>query len=308
MNMMQEINLASADLNLFVVFEAVLRERHLARAAKHLALSPSAVSHAVARLRGLLNDPVFVKTPKGVVPTARALALAEPIAEILSRTRQVVGSADPFDPKRAHRRFLVGMQDGVAPAMLPPLLGLMEREGPFIDLGITASMPYTAFEDLDAHRIDLAVQPTVEDPPPRFVSKKLYVAQFVIAVRRGHRLARKFSLDAYCAESHVVVSQTGDPSGVVDIELAKLGKKRRVALAVPNFMLALATVAESNLVAAVPRGLVEAHAARFAIKVLPAPSPWGRADIRVIAPKSAMMDEGLAWMFDAVRRAAADLA
>src|SRR6476659_1149217 len=103
--MMNQIDLARVDLNLFVVFEAVLETRHVGRAAERLRLSPSAVSHGLGRLRRLLNDPLFLRTPKGVVPTARALELATPIAEVLAGARRVISSAEPFEPARSTRRF-----------------------------------------------------------------------------------------------------------------------------------------------------------------------------------------------------------
>src|ERR687897_1064804 len=96
--MLNDIDLSRTDLNLLVVFEVVLEERHVGRAADRLNLTPSAVSHGLRRLRKLLNDPLFLRTPKGVVPTARATELADPIAEILARIRNVVGTAEPFDP------------------------------------------------------------------------------------------------------------------------------------------------------------------------------------------------------------------
>src|SRR5215218_3724156 len=105
---MMEPDLSRTDLNLLVLFEVVLQERHVGRAAERLNLSPSAVSHGLGRLRRLLNDPVFLRTPKGVVPTARALELAGPIADILARVRQVVTSTEPFDPATTNRRFIVG--------------------------------------------------------------------------------------------------------------------------------------------------------------------------------------------------------
>src|SRR5215203_6089232 len=103
--MMNEIDLSRADLNLLVLFEVVFDERHVGRAGERLNLSPSAVSHGLGRLRRLLNDPLFLKTPKGVVPTARALALAEPVADLLARARGVLSSAEPFDAARSTRRF-----------------------------------------------------------------------------------------------------------------------------------------------------------------------------------------------------------
>src|ERR1700755_3334344 len=106
--MLNRIALSRVDLNLLVVFDAVLVERHVARAAGRLNLTPSAVSHALGRLRNLLNDPLFLRTPKGVVPTARALELAAPIADVLARVRSVMATATPFDPSTSTRRVAIG--------------------------------------------------------------------------------------------------------------------------------------------------------------------------------------------------------
>ena len=96
--MLNKIDLSRADLNLLALFEVVLEERHVGRAADRLRLTPSAVSHGLGRLRRMLNDPLFLRTPKGVVPTARAAELAGPIAEVLARVRSVIATAAPFDP------------------------------------------------------------------------------------------------------------------------------------------------------------------------------------------------------------------
>src|ERR687894_749891 len=106
--MLNEIDLSRADLNLLVLFEVVMREQNVGRAAQKLNLTPSAISHGLGRLRRLLNDPLFLRPRKGVVPTDRALELAEPIADILARVRGVVSSAEAFDPTTSRRRFTVG--------------------------------------------------------------------------------------------------------------------------------------------------------------------------------------------------------
>lgn len=120
--MLNGIDLSRADLNLLVLFEAVLEEHHVGRAADRLNLTPSAVSHGLGRLRWLLNDPLFLRTPKGVVPTARATELAAPIADILARVRSVMATAAPFNPSTAVRRFAIGAPDGVSAVILRPLL------------------------------------------------------------------------------------------------------------------------------------------------------------------------------------------
>src|SRR5688572_31077936 len=119
--MLNKIDLSRADLNLLVLFEAVFAERHVGRAAAALHLTPSAVSHALGRLRHLLNDPLFLRTPKGVVPTARALELGEPVADILARVGRVIASAAPFAAATSSRRFLIGAPEAVMASAMSPL-------------------------------------------------------------------------------------------------------------------------------------------------------------------------------------------
>src|SRR5215510_886614 len=133
--MLNGIDLAAVDLNLLVLFETVMRERHVRRAAEGLHVSPSAVSHGLSRLRRLLGDPLFLRTPRGVIPTDRANQLAEPIADILARVRSVVASAEPFDPARSSRRFTIGAPDAAVSVFLPTLLDGLERSSSRIDLG-----------------------------------------------------------------------------------------------------------------------------------------------------------------------------
>jgi hypothetical protein len=128
--MLNEIDLSRTDLNLLVLFEAVLRESHVGRAADRLSLTPSAVSHGLGRLRRLLNDPLFLKTPKGVVPTARAIALQGPVSDALARVRSIVSSAGPFDPATSTRRFTIGAPDGASAVFLPSLLADLRRSAP----------------------------------------------------------------------------------------------------------------------------------------------------------------------------------
>ena len=173
--MLNEIDLSRADLNLLVLFEVVLEERHVGRAAERLNLTPSAVSHGLGRLRRLLNDPLFLRTPKGVVPTARATELAAPIADILARVRSVISTAEPFDPARSTRRFTIGAPDGVSAVFLPPLLAELRRTAPGIDISVRQLLPTpgeasperawrSAFADLEARAMDIAIIPSDRHP------------------------------------------------------------------------------------------------------------------------------------------------
>lgn len=311
--MLHEIDLSRADLNLLVLLEVLLEERHVGRTAGRLNLSPSAVSHGLGRLRRLLNDPLFLRTPKGVAPTDRALELAEPVADILARARSVIATAAPFDPATSTRRFTIGAPDGVSAVFLSPLLAELRRLGPGINIGVRQILPprtvrttETVWEpvlaDLDARAMDIAVVPA-EEIPARFVARTLYEEDFMIAMRAGHPAGRVSSLDAFCQMQHLVVSLTGDAYGFVDDILAEHGRSRRVALTVPNFMFALAVIAETDLVAALPKTFVAKYAQHFGVVCAAAPLPLIHSRIRAIAPKAALMDAGVAWLFDRLGKA-----
>ena len=143
--------------------------------------------------------------------------------------------------------------------------------------------------------MDIAVIPS-DHVPARFQSRTLYEEDFVVAVRAGHPFADDPTLERYCEMQHLVVSLSGDPYGFVDELLAKKGRSRRIALTVPNFMFALAVIAETDLVSALPRRFVAMHAARFAVMGLELAPLHLRID--AVAPKAATLDAGLAWLFD----------
>jgi DNA-binding transcriptional LysR family regulator len=301
--MLHEIDLARVDLNLLVLFEAVLAERHVGRAAERLHLSPSAVSHGIGRLRRALNDPVFLKVPKGVVPTARAAELAVPVADILARVRQVVGVALPFDPKTSKRRFAIGAPDALATVVLPPVLTAARREAPDVVFNVVEVDPGATLAALDARTIDVACYP-LEELPARFEARPLHEEDFVIAARAGHPLGKKPTLARYAAAQHVLVSPTGAARGFVDDVLEKHGLQRRIALTVPTFLWGLTVLAEGDLVAALPRTLVRAHGAKFGVVAIEPPLPLASTRVRAVATRAAMNDAGVAWLMNLIAREA----
>ncbi|MCW5737040.1 MAG: LysR family transcriptional regulator [Enhydrobacter sp.] len=300
--MLHEIDLSRADLNLLVLFDVVLAERHVGRAAERLSLSPSAVSHGLGRLRRLLNDPLFLKTPRGVVPTSRAEELAGPVADVLGRVRSVISTAEPFDPGTSTRRFTIGAPDGISAVVIPQLLAAVRRAAPGIDIGIRQILPapvrvwQSAIDDLDMRALDIAVLP-IEDIPARFAERVVYEEDFVVAMRAGHRFRRRPTLEGFCAMEHLVVSLEGDAHGFVDDYLAKQGRSRRIALTVPSFMFALAVLAETDLICALPRTFVAVQGARFGIVAAEMPVALERFRVRAVAPKVALMDAGVEWLF-----------
>jgi DNA-binding transcriptional LysR family regulator len=293
--MLNEIDLSRVDLNLLSLFEVVFQEGHVGRAATRLHLSASAVSHSLGRLRRLLHDPLFLRHPKGVVPTERAEALVGPIAEILGQVRRVVAGAEPFDPARSRRRFTIGMPDGIAAVVLPPLLAEIRRAAPGVDVRVRQLMPAGAPAALDAREVDVAVVP-LDNIPARFAAPVLYEEDFVVAMRAGHPLGPNPSLEEYCAAQHLVVAADGKPRGFVDAVLERQGLSRRVVLTVPGFLLAYAVAAETDLVATMPRRHMRMHGARFGVVSADLPAPLRRICVRAVAPRAAMADAGLAWL------------
>ena len=308
--MLNQISLSRFDLNLLVLFHTVLEEGHVARAAGRLNLTPSAVSHGLGRLRHLLNDPLFLRTPKGVVPTARALELGDPVAEILARVGSVMASAVPFDPATSRRRVVIGAPDAVITSVMAPLLECLGTRAPHIDIGLIHVMPVLrgrsvdqpwqeSLTKLEQREIDVAMLP-LRVVPRRFEARRLYDEDFVVATRKGHVFAHAPTQAAFCRSQHLLVSLSGDPRGFVDELLARRGLKRRIALTVPNFMMALVYLSSSDLIATLPRRLVERHAARFGLVSVELPLRRKPDLIQAIATKAAMMDAGIAWLMGAI--------
>jgi DNA-binding transcriptional LysR family regulator len=304
--MLHEIDLSRTDLNLLVLFEAVMETRHVGRAATRLNLSPSAVSHGLGRLRTLLGDPLFLRTPRGVVPTERAENLAPHIADILVRIRSVVASIAPFDPARSTRRFCVGAPDAVSAVLLPPLLRHLSQVAPRVDLSIRQLLPTRgatgladawsgALIDLEARLCDVAVLP-LEEVPKRFSVRALYHEDFVVAGRIGHSFLKSSSLDRFLEARHVLVSETGEAVGMVDAALDQRGLSRRISVTAPSFALAMALLADNDLLCTLPRRLVAQNGGRLGIEAAEVPLELPRYTLSAVVPSGAVADAGVAWL------------
>src|SRR5689334_1149542 len=224
--MLNAAQLARVDLNLLVLFHVVMEEGHVGRAATRLRLTSSAVSHGLRRLRRLLEDPLFLRTPKGIVPTERAAALREPVAEILSRVQGVLHTAVPFDAATSNRRFVIGAPDAVFASMASMLLARIGAIAPAVDVALVDLMPgprdrqtdhpwAQCLEKVERREVDVALLPLPE-LPRRFEAHRLFDEDFVVAMRRGHAFARDPDEANFCAAKHLLVSSSGDPRGFVD--------------------------------------------------------------------------------------------
>lgn len=306
--MLKQTDLSRVDLNLLVLFETVMQERHVGRSAERLRLSPSAVSHGLRRLRALLADPLFLKVPRGVMPTDRAVQIDPLIRSILAQVRQVVSTSEPFNPGISTRRFVIAAPDGVSSVFLPALLERLAETAPSINISLRQLLPRKdepspelAWRDvyaaLEAREMDIAVVPN-DDFPMRFATRRLYEERFVIAMGRSHPDRHRMGPETYCRAKHLVVSRSGDPSGFVDSVLSDAGLSRRVALTVPNFMSALAVLAGSEFVSALPERFIAMHGDRFGVVGVEPPIPLPGFRLNLVVLRAALEDAGMAWMMD----------
>jgi DNA-binding transcriptional LysR family regulator len=245
------VNLRRLDLNLLVVFDAVMQERSVTRAGQRVSLSQSAVSSALGRLREQLGDELFVRGPGKLRPTPRALELEVPVRAVLAELEQVLSPAQ-FDPATESRSFTIATNDYFTAVVAPPLARRLSRLAPNIDLRIVPTSG-RAYEMLDQREADL-VCTSVAHAPERFGTRVLIEDDYVCLVRRDHAFARRApTLAQFARAKHLLVSPRGDASGWIDERLAERGLTRRVAMTVNHFAAAPQIVAETDYVLTVMR-------------------------------------------------------
>ena len=298
-------DLPAIDLNLVRVLDALLEEQHLTRAGRRLGLTQSATSHALRRLRHLFGDPLFVRTSRGLAPTARASELADPVREAMRALNRCFRAQQAFVPATAVRRFSIATADYGSFVLTPKLLERLEREAPGTDLWVRTID--TSFEEqLARGDVDVVVNPTRRDELPVGIrSRPLFRERFVCLVRKGHPLVKKgIDLATWTSMRHVFIAPRGTPGGIVDETLAQLGKRRRVAVAVPHFLLAPHVVAGSDLVATVGSRVAAAFAGILPLRVVDPPVKLPSFEVRMYWHERHHRDPAQQWFRAMVRGAA----
>lgn len=275
-------DLSRVDLNLLLVFAAIDETRHVTRAAKSLGVSQSALSHALRRLRETFGDPLFVKATGTMAATPRALELAGPIRAALAALQRDVFSRSALDLASLKRTFRVYTTDLIEAMMMPPLLSRCAAEAPGAQLA-TIPLGFTLpKEALESGACDLAIAGFFGEAPTGFYKQRLFDDGFRCAVRSGHpRLgtSRQLSLDAYCAETHLLIAPTGDLTGVVDQALKRQKRARRVVAGASSYGVTGWIVADSDCILTAPERLIRLLGARFPLRSF-AP-PLALPDIRM---------------------------
>jgi DNA-binding transcriptional LysR family regulator len=242
------MNWGAFDLNLLIVFDAVMQERSVTRAGSRIGLSQPAMSHALSRLRHMLKDELFVRAPDGMVPTPRAEALALPLRNALSEMQLALEPVS-FDPAASDRRFMLAVDNYCAVILTPPLAVAVSAAAPAIQLDLRPSGTLDVVDRLDRGDLDLTLG-RAHNPGERFATMKLLEDPFVLVMRRGHPASRsKLTALTYAALPHLEISSSQVDTSFIDHWLAEGGFTRRIALRAP-YLSAAAILAQSDLVAA----------------------------------------------------------
>jgi DNA-binding transcriptional LysR family regulator len=245
------------DLNLLVVFDAMLARRSVTRAGEAVGLSQPAMSAAVARLRALFDDPLFVRSGPEMKPTPRALELAAPVRRVIDTVRTEILQRPGFDPATTERSFSILTPDIGEINFLPRLLARFAKEAPSAHLRTVAKPRPAAAEALETGAADLAVGYFPDLQKPGFFQQKLFDNPHVCIVRRGHpTIGPRLTLKEYLAASHAVVRPDGREH-VFEQFIQQRGLQRRVAVELSHFMSLLPVIEGSDLVATVPRDLAD---------------------------------------------------
>ncbi|MEJ7603362.1 MAG: LysR family transcriptional regulator [Kofleriaceae bacterium] len=243
--------LAGMDLNLVVALDALLAERHVTRAASRLGVTQSAASHTLARLRELLGDPLLVRGPAGtMLATPRAEQLVAPVRKILGELAQGMQGTPAFDPATSRAVFHLGTSDYAEVVLLPKLVERLGRLAPRTELWVHNFTEFGA-EALASGALDLVIGPThITGKPAASYEKRMFDEGFTCVMRTGHPLARgKLTLARYCEAAHLLVAPRSRPGSVVDSALTAIGQTRRIALALPHFLVVPHVIAGTDLIA-----------------------------------------------------------
>lgn len=301
---MSGVHVSSLDLNLLAVFDALMAEGGVTRAAERMGLTQPAVSHALKRMRVLLDDPLFVRTPTGMEPTPQAERLAAVIRPMLAQLETLLASGQAFEPAESARTFVVGMSDYAAAVLLPRLLKLTAQEAPKVRLAVKNTGHGSGFAMLDASEAEL-IAGNFPDVPPHLRSSLLFTENFICAARQGlPGFTAELTVKRYLALAHLQVSTAGNPFGYVDAILEKMQARRDVRVTVPHFLAAPLLLADADLVATEPRRLFEAFRGESALCY--AAPPFAIPDFRVTMDWHSRhdADPGHVWLRNMMKAAA----
>lgn len=303
---MRPVDVARLDLNLLRTLSTLLEERSVTRAAQRLGVTQSTVSHALARLRALLDDPLLVRSGASMLRTPRAEAMAPELHRALGELVRSL-DAEVFRPSDSTRVFSLLCPDLLA-ALLPSILARLGGEAPGVGLRVRPPIGVDVPAALASGAWDLAVGPT-RDVAPGLMRKHAGRVGWCVVARRGHPAAPrgKLTLERWLDCTHVLVATDDDGPGHVGRALGETGTQRRIGLVAPGFLVALLAVRHSDMLFTAPRELAEPLAATLDLQILPHPARLARVPIALLWHERYHGDPGRRWLVRLLGEALAEL-
>lgn len=290
-------NLRSKDLNLLNVFGALWDEKNLSKAAKRLALSQPAMSHALARLRREFDDELFVRSGKGMTPTPRAIALKDDLKAILLQMQKLYESSAAMDPARFEGRVTIATTDYLEHLLLPNFLPLLKTKAPGLTLVVRATSGTLNKTELEHGTLDMAIAGFFGPLPEGFHSKEILSETYLSIIRKGHPLVDdQLTLKDFLKLDHVLVSPQGDLDGALDQALAKKGLKRRVVVGVSNFHTPGAIIAKTDCIATLPSRMARDHAELYGLHTFEPPLSVPGFKLKLVWHERTERDPMLVWV------------
>lgn len=307
-------NFRTLDLNLLRVFDEVMAEGSLTRAARNLSLTQPAVSNALRRLRETLGDELVQRSGQGMAPTPRARAIWPAVREALAQLQSSL-IPNEFVPAEANTSFVLAMSDATAAELIPGLTETLEKQAPRVTLRVVPLTTRDPRSMLDEEACDLAVgyfpsmladltARTQSGEPQPFFHQRLFTGEYVCVMRKDHPLAQgPLSIDAFCAARHMLVSFSGRPFGFIDEALATLGRERFVVLTVNQFFTAARVVANANLLTVLPLHFVKVTGYADQLVFRPLPFEVSPVLVDAVWHRRSQQRSSHVWLREVVQRA-----
>lgn len=300
---MNKTKIRSLDITALLVFGTLVEEGSVVRTAERLGLTQSAVSHALKRLRMVWDDPLFVRSEGQMILTSKAASLAPGVANTLQELNGLVDGRSGFDPQSDVRQFVIGMSDYAASIYLPVLTSYCEASSGRLTLRSRHTSWAMGFGMLRRGEVE-AIIGTFKEPPADLRRMVLSDEDFVCAARSGHRAFsnEQIDLDNYLEAQHLHVSLAGEATGMIDRALARIGRKRRVTVTAPHFLVVGRVLSGSDLIATEPRSILEPLAKLHNLDVRETPFPAGGFQFSIVWHQRSDTDPAFQWLRDVISK------
>lgn len=298
------IDLHRIDMNLLLAFDVLMKTRNVTEASKKLFVSQSAMSHTLKRLRELFDDPLLVSASGVMQPTPRALALEPELRDCLANLEKILNPQSVFDPGLASNCFTLGSTDYVEYVFLPPLIEKISRLAPNVNIRLKRFDLGNIERHLAQGDIDIAISLKGRGKGRSTVSRSLIDEKPVALVRVDHpEIKEGLTLEQYINAGHIVIDSM-EVSDIIDHRLMELGLERRIQLRAPNFLSAPIILAETDMVASLPRHIAERFIKGGRLKILPLPVELEHFELRMFWHQLQDKDPAQQWFRAQIQRVA----